>query len=243
MFEQLISDIFDFGKSLIPVAPVIYAQIKQYKTQKRESKAMIEGVREVSAQNTNYREREDLRDKKDKFDKELTSTLEGTRSIIIVSSDVPEMHKSMMRSWGKYIEELAFSYYYNQHRGVAYKIKDFLDVEIGNIETVIKAFIKHDLNESKIVKYKMDGEPITSNFFEWVTDTQNRKPFARMEVLKISLMHNGFDNPENEDSPNFIETIDENLKLILEGYRDLYYDWRKIKTPIKPSKKVDYTDQ
>ena len=226
--------IYEVGKSIAPVIPVAWAIINSNKERKKEHKVVADGLRELNAQNEKTRSILDKREDRLLFDQSLTSALQDTRSQAIRTCRLSDSHKTLLRKWSKLLEDLAPSYYYHKYRGIKYKMKNFLDVELADIETRIKAIIRHDVRESKVIKYDFNGNSTVITFYEWIFKEENRQPFNQMQLLGLSLEHNGFDDKTNPDSPDFIDTMDENLNLILDSYINVVREWMDIKEPEMP---------
>jgi len=207
---------------------------------KKENKIIMDSVKENYSQTGELKGAFEKRVAISTFNQNLKSRLQSRRSQIIRASNLDARHKSILKYWAKLIEDLSFEYYYNEYRGISYEMKDFLEVELEEIENSIKAKILHDIQESKVIKYDSMNNETRITFYAWITDVDNRKPFAKMELLKIVLEHNGFDNPDNENSPNFIDTMDEHLKYIMELYIKEVRAWNKIIEPVKKTLPYDY---
>lgn len=237
MSDQILTTLLIQGGALIGI--LLNSWREKIKT-KKENKIIIDSLKENYAQTSIVKENQEKGKKIVDFNLSLKSKLQSRRSQIIRGSKLDTKHKSILKKWAKLIEELAFEYYYNEFRGITYEMKDFLEVELADIEHHIKSRIEHDIKETKIIKYDSNNNPTTISFYTWITDEIHRKPFARMELLSIALEHNGFDDPTKEDSPDFIYTMDENLKLILESYVNEVNKWNDLEEPIKKNSAIDY---
>jgi hypothetical protein len=212
------------------------------KIQKKENKIIADALSENYAQTGKIKENQDEHKKIIVFNIKLKSKLQSRRSKIIRASNIDAVHKSILKIWAKMIYELADDYYHNEYRGIEHEMRDFLEVEISDIENYIKLKIKHDFDESKIIKYDSNNNPTIINFYSWITNEINRKPFDNMELMKIELQRNGFDNPKNELAPDFIMTMDKHLKATLESYVYKVREWNMIKEPAKKSPPINYRE-
>jgi hypothetical protein len=220
----------------------VFKSFQDRKIQKKENKIIADALSENYAQTGKIKENQDEHKKIILFNIKLKSKLQSRRSKIIRASNIDAIHKSILKIWAKMLYELADDYYHNEYRGIEHEMRDFLEVEISDIESYIKIKIKHDFDETKIIKYDSNNNPTTINFYSWITNENNRKPFDNMELMKIELQKNGFDNPKNEDSPCFIMTMDKHLKNILESYVFKVREWNAIREPQKKSPPVNYRD-
>jgi hypothetical protein len=206
------------------VTPVILFQIKQYFTNKKDNKILQDSLKETYAQGTRMNETLTAHIERADFSTELHGIIQARAANVIRLSQLDSRCKSVMKEMAKKLEDLSFSYYYNKNRKIKHEMQDFLDVEFEDIETGIKRITKQGVQDFKTYKYPT-GKTEVISFYDFIYDEKNRNPFKNLRILKIALEENGFDD---EEGPDFIETMDKFTKLILVSFIEDVNAWNEI---------------
>jgi len=219
--------IVDVILASLPMIPVIIVQIKQARTATKDNKVILDSLKENYAQTGELKASLTKHIAESQFQQNLHGVIQTRAANLILTSQYETRYKTVMKSMAKKLESLAFRYYYSKYRGVEYEMKDFLTVEIDDIEASIKLQIKHEIPDIK--KYKYDrGKVHTISFHDFYYDENTKTPNKYLRILGIVLEENGFDSGE-EDAPDFIQTMDKYTKDILTSFMEEVKEWNKIK--------------
>lgn len=214
--------------TIVSVSPVVIVQLRQTMSVKKDSKVIMDSLKETYAQNNKLNEIITNHVERSEFSSELHGIIQARSANIIRLCQLDARYKSVLKTMANLLEDLAFKYYYNKYRKIKHEIIDFLDVEMEDIETTIKRITKHSVTDTKTYKYGSGGstKEVTISFYDFIYDEVNKNPFKFLRILRIALEENGFDTI---DGPDFIETMDKFTKLILVSFIEEVKEWNKIK--------------
>jgi hypothetical protein len=208
----------------IAIIPAVLAGINQARNSKKSNKIIVDSLKENYQQTSEIKEKLLAHIDESVFERNLRSTIQTRAYNIIALSKLPQPFVAILKLMARQLEALSFRYYYSKYRKIDYEMSDFLDIEFENIKTSITRYIKFDINLTKKYKYSA-GKVHTVSFLDFFLNEDVRIPFKHLDLLKVTLIENGFDE---EDGPNFIDTMDEYTKVILLSFIDDVHTWNNL---------------
>ena len=211
------------------LSPVFWAIFKQYQNSDKSFKALTDTVREAYDKVSNFEEKQNAHFNESCYIDAVRRAIQKKSLYIITFSKLSAKHNTILNKWSKWIEELGADYCKSQYRGIKHEMKCHLENEFSCIETFLKEMIKQSIKESKNFVYDT-GKQEKISFYDFVT-SENRGWFKDMNVLKLKLLENGFEKPEEIDlknmdkPPKLVTTMDELTEKILSYYIDTVLLW------------------
>jgi hypothetical protein len=234
MIQFIFDNILKLFAILLPIAPVVFAQIKQYRATKKDNKIITDSLKELYSQNEKIEKSVTSHQDVTKFNLDLRNGIQIKANQAISYSKLDPEFKAIMKEISRRLESLAFGFYYNKNRGKIYEIEDFVNEEINDLKNCYSALIKN-IDKSKITGWDKFGQPKLVYFDKFMLDENTRRPFCYFDSLKYTLDKNGFDNKNDENSPDFIETMIAYTKNTLNKFVDDVNEWNKIKEVPEPA--------
>lgn len=227
-YIELLGDlIVKMSPSIALIVPIVWTQLKQIKANSRDSKALMDSTKETYLQLINVANEQKEHKEITKFNLSLRSLIQTRVSQTISYSKLDPKYNTVLKKYQKLIEPMVFSYYYNKFRDIDYEMKDFLTVEFEDIKEEIKEKIRTTIFYVKRYKYS-NGKICKISFYEYFTDEKNRTPFRALELFKLELEINGYDDKNKSESKNFMSSVDHHLKDILNSFCEDIIEWTKI---------------